>query len=51
MRGEKSRGMDGVVGGEGFRGYLEKTSKDVKLKDGDVVVASEVDGGFQSHGL
>lgn len=31
--------------------YLEKTCKNVKLKDWDVVVAGEVDGGFEGHGL
>lgn len=31
--------------------YLEEPGEDVKLEDGDVVVACEVDGGLQSHGL
>ncbi len=31
--------------------HLEKPGEDVELKDGDVVVAGEVDGGFESHGL
>lgn len=39
------------MGGEAFRGYLEKTSEDVELKDGDIVIAGEVDGRFQSHSL
>lgn len=34
-----------------WRGYLKKTSKNVELEHGDVVVASEVDCGFESHGL
>lgn len=31
--------------------HLEKPGEDVKLKDRDVVVAGEVDGGLESHGL
>lgn len=31
--------------------YLEESGEDVELKDGDVVVAREVDGGLESHGL
>lgn len=43
--------LDEIWGFEGFRGYLEKTSEDVELKDRDIVIAGEVDGRFQSHGL
>ncbi len=31
--------------------HLEKPGEDVELKDGDVVIAGEVYGGFESHGL
>lgn len=31
--------------------HLEKPGEDVKLKDGDVVVAGEVNGRFKRHGL
>lgn len=31
--------------------YLEQPGEDVELKDGDVVVTGEVDGGLESHGL
>lgn len=31
--------------------YLEQTCENVKLKDWDVVVAGEVDGGLEGHGL
>lgn len=45
-------GVTGVWGcGGSFGSYLKKTSKNVKLEHGDVVVASEVDCGFESHGL
>lgn len=30
---------------------LEQSGEDVKLKHGDVVVAGQVDGGLQGHGL
>lgn len=30
---------------------LEEACEDVKLKNGNVVVAGEVDGGFEGHGL
>lgn len=30
---------------------LEEPGEDVELKDGDVVVAGEVDGGLERHGL
>lgn len=30
---------------------LEKSCEYIKLKDGDVVIAGEVNGGLQSHGL
>lgn len=30
---------------------LEQSGEDVKLKDGDVVVAGQVDGGLEGHGL
>lgn len=31
--------------------HLEQPGEDVELKNGDVVVAGEVDGGFKRHGL
>lgn len=31
--------------------YLEEPGEDVKLKDRDVVIAGEVDGGLQGHGF
>lgn len=31
--------------------YLEEPGEDVKLEDGDVVVAGEVDGGLEGHGF
>ena len=31
--------------------YLEESGKDVELKVGDEVVAGEVDGGLEGHGL
>lgn len=40
----------GVCGG-GLGGYLKETSENVELKHRDVVVASEVNRGFESHGL
>ena len=34
-----------------YQVYLEEPGEDVELEDGDVVVAGEVDGGLQGHGL
>lgn len=31
--------------------YLEKPGENVKFKHGDVVIACEVDGGLEGHGL
>ena len=48
-RGEKFQTvLEEIWGFEGFRGYLEKTSEDVELKDRAVVDGQAVDFAFYS---